>query len=153
MFAYHDWLSLKAGGITRGKLIAFHSRYKYLLFAHQPAAYKALGKLLGDAVEWPLEQLASRYISGLMMGLQHRVSRKNHTNVLQHLQGYFKKQLTPAQKAELQNTIDKYRRGVVPLMSPMTLLQHYLREYPNPYLASQVYLNPHPEDLALRYSL
>ncbi len=153
VFAYHDWLSLKASGITRGKLIAFHSRYKYLLFAHQPSTYKALGKLLGDAVELPLEQLSSRYISGLMQGLQHRVSRKNHTNVLQHLQGYFKKQLTPAQKAELQNTIDKYRRGVVPLMSPMTLLQHYLREYPNPYLASQVYLNPHPEDLALRYSL
>lgn len=153
VFAYHDWLSLKASGITRGKLIAFHSRYKYLLFAHQPSAYKALGKLLGDAVEVPLEQLSSRYISGLMQGLQQRVSRKNHTNVLQHLQGYFKKQLTPSQKAELQNTIDKYRRGVVPLMSPMTLLQHYLREYPNPYLASQVYLNPHPEDLALRYSL
>ena len=153
VFAYHDWLRLQADGISRGKLIAFHSRYKYLLFAHQPAAYKALGKLLGDAVELPLEQLSARYISGLMLGLQHRVSRKNHTNVLQHLQGYFKKQLTPAQKAELQNTIDKYRRGVVPLMSPMTLLQHYLREYPNPYLASQVYLNPHPEDLALRYSL
>ena len=153
VFAYHDWLSLKASGITRGKLIAFHSRYKYLLFAHQPSAYKALGKLLGDAVGVPLEQLSSRYISGLMQGLQQRVRRKNHTNVLQHLQGYFKKQLTPSQKAELQNTIDKYRRGVVPLMSPMTLLQHYLREYPNPYLASQVYLNPHPEDLALRYSL
>lgn len=153
VFAYHDWLALQNSGITRGKLIAFHSRYKYLLFAHQPAAYKSLGKLLGDAVDLPLEALASRYIAGLMQGLQQRVSRKNHANVLQHLQGYFKKQLSPAQKAELQTTIDKYRRGLLPLMSPMTLLQHYLREYPNPYLASQVYFNPHPEDLALRYGL
>lgn len=153
VFAYHDWLTLQNSGITRGKLIAFHSRYKYLLFAHQPAAYKSLGKLLGDAVDLPLETLASRYISGLMQGLQQRVSRKNHANVLQHLQGYFKKYLSAAQKAELQTTIDKYRRGLLPLMSPMTLLQHYLREYPNPYLASQVYFNPHPEDLALRYGL
>ncbi len=153
VFAYHDWLRLKSEGITKGKLIAFHSRYKYLLFAHQPAAYKALGKLLGNTTELSLEQLSARYISGLMQGLQQRVSRKNHTNVLQHLQGYFKKQLTASQKAELHNTIDKYRRGLVPLMVPMTLIQHYLREYPNPYLASQVYLNPHPEDLALRYGL
>ncbi len=112
-----------------------------------------IGKLLGDATELSLEQLSARYISRLMQGLQQRVSRKNHTNVLQHLQGYFKKQLTASQKAELHNTIDKYRRGLVPLMVPMTLIQHYLREYPNPYLASQVYLNPHPEDLALRYGL
>jgi Uncharacterized conserved protein len=153
VFAYHDWLSLKHDGITRGKLIAFHSRYKYLLFAHQPSAYKALGKLLGDSVTFSLEQLSDRYISGLMQGLQHPISRKNHTNVLQHLQGYFKKQLTPEQKTELHNTIDKYRRGLVPLMVPMILLQHYLREYPNPYLTAQVYLNPHPEDLALRYGL
>ena len=153
VFAYHDWLTLQHSGITRGKLIAFHSRYKYLLFAHQPSAYKSLGKLLGDAIDLPLETLAARYISGLMQGLQQRVSRKNHSNVLQHLQGYFKKHLSPSQKAELQTTIDKYRRGLLPLMSPMTLLQHYLREYPNPYLASQVYFNPHPEDLALRYSL
>ncbi len=108
---------------------------------------------MGDAIDLPLETLAARYISGLMQGLQQRVSRKNHSNVLQHLQGYFKKHLSPSQKAELQTTIDKYRRGLLPLMSPMTLLQHYLREYPNPYLASQVYFNPHPEDLALRYSL
>lgn len=153
VFAYHDWQQLVASGITRGKLIAFHSRYKYLLFAHHPATYKSLGRILGDAVQLDNETLAERYISGLMQGLKQRVSRKNHTNVLQHLQGYFKKQLSPAQKSELQLTIDKYRRGLLPLMAPLTLIQHYLREHPNPYLASQVYLNPHPEELALRYSL
>lgn len=153
VFAYHDWLSLVASGITRGRLIAFHSRYKYLLFAHHPSSYKSLGKLLGDSVEMPLEQLAHRYITGLMLGLKNKATRKGHTNVLQHLQGYFKKFLSAEQKAELHALIDKYRRGLVPLMSPMTLIMHYLREYPNPYLSAQVYLNPHPEDLALRYSL
>jgi len=153
VYAYHDWQQLKATGITRGKIISFHSRYKYLLFAHHPASYSLLGKLLGDSVSMPLEQLAERYISGLMQGLKNKATRKGHTNVLQHLQGYFKKTLSPEQKAELHHLIDKYRRGLVPLMSPMTLIQHYLREYPNPYLTSQVYLNPHPEDLALRYSL
>ena len=73
--------------------------------------------------------------------------------MLQHLQGYFKRELSAAQKAEFHDTIDKYRRGILPLLSPMTLLRHYLREYPNAYLQQQVYLNPYPEELALRYGL
>ena len=133
VFAYHDWLTLQHSGITRGKLIAFHSRYKYLLFAHQPSAYKSLGKLLGDAIDLPLETLAARYISGLMQGLQQRVSRKNHSMYYSICRVISKSISAHHKKAELQTTIDKYRRGLLPLMSPMTLLQHYLREYPNPF--------------------
>lgn len=153
VFAYHDWLQMCREPLTKGRLIAFHSRYKYLLLAHQPSSYKLLGKLLGDSVPMPLATLADRYLTEFMQGLRHPVSRKNHTNVLQHIQGYFKRDLSAAQKQELHQVIDKYRRGLVPLFAPLTLLQHYLREYPNQYLVQQVYLNPHPEDLALRYPL
>ena len=153
VFAYHDWQQLCRQGVTRGRLIAFHSRYKYQLLAHHPGAYRELGRYLANMTELPLQHIAERYSTGLMQALRCRATRRNHTNVLQHLQGYFKKQLSTAQKAELQGTIDKYRRGIMPLMAPMTLLQHYLREYPNAYLQQQVYLNPYPEELALRYGL
>jgi uncharacterized protein YbgA (DUF1722 family) len=88
-----------------------------------------------------------------MAALTLRANRRSHTNVLMHLQGYFKRVLTPAQKQELADTIDKYRTGIFPLLVPLTLIRHYLREYPNPYLAEQVYLNPHPDTLKLRYGL
>ncbi len=153
VFAYHDWQRLLASGISRGKLIVFHSRYKYLLLAHHPGAYKELGRYLAVMSELPLEHVVARYASGLMSALKVRASRKNHSNVLQHLQGYFKRELSAAQKAELHGTIDKYRRGILPLLVPMTLLRHYLREYPNSYLQQQVYLNPYPEELALQYGL
>ncbi len=153
VYAYHDWQQLLAGGLDRGKLIAFHSRYKYLLLAHHPAAYKEMGRYLATMSELPLEHVAQRYSAALMAALKVQATRKNHTNVLQHLQGYFKKQLTSRQKAELQETIDKYRRGLLPLLVPMTLLRHYLREYPNGYLQQQVYFCPYPEELALRYGL
>lgn len=136
-----------------GRLIAFHSRYKYLLLAHDPGAYKDLGRYLANMSAWPLEHVLTRYISGLMRALQQRASRKNHTNVLQHLQGYFKRQLSREQKAELQDAIDGYRRGNLPLLVPLTLLKHYQREYPNAYLAEQVYFSPYPAELALRYGL
>jgi len=46
--------------------------------------------------------------------------------------------------------IQSYRAGLVPLIVPITLLNHYIRKFGEPYLASQTYLNPHPIELKLR---
>lgn len=153
VFAYHDWQQLLAKGLSAAGLIAFHSRYKYLVLSHATSHYRTLGRLLADLGREPLETIAGRYIQGLMAALTIRANRRGHTNVLMHLQGYFKRVLTPSQKQELTELIDKYRIGTVPLLVPLTLLRHHLREHPNPYLASQVYLDPHPETLRLRYGL
>ncbi|MGY3943933.1 YbgA family protein [Aeromonas tecta] len=153
VFAYHDWQQLLARGLSAARLIAFHARYKYLVLSHATSHYRTLGRLLADLGQGQLEETAQRYIQGLMTALTLRANRRGHTNVLMHLQGYFKRVLTPSQKRELTETIDKYRLGIVPLLVPLTLLRHYLCEFPNPYLAQQVYLNPHPETLRLRYGL
>ena len=152
VFALHDWQCLRHEGITAARLIAFHSRYKYLLMAHHRDSYQALGKLLSD-LSVDLEHKANAYIEGMMQALSNNVSRKNHTNVLQHLQGYFKQDLSPRQRQELARTIHQYREGILPLLAPITLLRHYLEEHPNDYLRQQVYLNPHPEALRLRYGI
>ncbi|WP_262111382.1 YbgA family protein [Aeromonas sp. Marseille-Q5825] len=153
VFAYHDWQQLCASGITAAALIRFHSRYKYLVLSHATTHYRTLGKLLGNLGKANLQEVADSYIKGLMAALTLRANRRSHTNVLMHLQGYFKRVLTPAQKQELADTIDKYRTGIFPLLVPLPLIRHYLREYPNTYLAEQVYLNPHPDTLKLRYGL
>ena len=150
VFAYHDWQQLCARGLTAAALIEFHSRYKYLVLSHATTHYRALGRLLAHVGKANLQEVAQRYIQGLMTALSVRATRRNHTNVLMHLQGYFKRVLTPEQKQELSDTIDKYRTGIFPLLVPLTLIRHYLREYPNRYLAEQVYLNPHPLELKLR---
>ncbi|MBR9857264.1 MAG: DUF1722 domain-containing protein [Gammaproteobacteria bacterium] len=152
VFALHDWQCLRHEGITAARLIAFHSRYKYLLMAHHRDSYQALGKLLSD-LSGDVEHKANAYIESMMQALSNNVSRKNHTNVLQHLQGYFKRDLSPRQRQELARTIHQYREGILPLLAPITLLRHYLEEHPNDYLHQQVYLNPHPEALRLRYGI
>jgi uncharacterized protein YbgA (DUF1722 family) len=73
-----------------------------------------------------------------------------HTNVLQHAAGYFKRLVTTAEKAELAETIDSFRRGLLPLIVPVTLLAHYTRIYREPWLARQHYLHQHPRELMLR---
>lgn len=151
VYAYHDWHRVKQEGLTRHALIQFHSRYKLLVMAHHQDSYRALGRLLGNLSD-NIEQDATTYFEGFMRALMHHATRKSHTNVLQHIQGYFSSRLTPRQREELSTQISKYRQGLLPLLVPMTLLKHYLGEWEDPYIAQQVYLNPHPEELKLHYA-
>lgn len=150
VYAHHDWHSMMASGVSKHKLIQFHSRYKYLIMAHSTEAYRALGPILAEIKN--VEETAETYFAGFMSALKIKATRKSHTSALQHIQGYFKKQLNKGQKQELTETIIKYREGLVPLLVPITLINHYLREFPTPYIEGQVYLNPHPEELKLRYA-
>ncbi|KAA0875789.1 YbgA family protein [Nitrincola tapanii] len=150
VFAYHDWKSLIAQGLTRKALVQFHTRYKFLLLAHHQAHYRRLGKMIANFSE-DLEADAKAYIHLFMEALSQPATRKNHTNVLQHLQGFFSDKLTPKQTQELTEAIHKYRDGLLPLLVPITLIRHYLNEFDEPYVQDQVYLNPHPEELRLHY--
>lgn len=150
---YAQWLELCRNGLSRGGLIAFHARHKYLLMANNPLGYKRLGRLLGTLSEQPLQQLAEQYIGELMQALTRCATRGSHSNVLQHLSGYFKTVLSAAEKQEMQRLISQYRHGIVPLVVPITLLKHHLGKHPDQYLAQQAYLQPHPENLSLRNAL
>jgi uncharacterized protein YbgA (DUF1722 family) len=55
-----------------------------------------------------------------------------------------------AARAELIAIIDDYRREFVPLIAPITLFRHNLREFDVAYLRGRVYLEPHPKELMLR---
>ncbi|MFJ4154899.1 YbgA family protein [Pseudomonas sp. NPDC089752] len=151
VYAYADWQHVLTEGLSRGALVRFHSRYKYLLMANNPQAYRQLGRLLGSmSREDDPREIGARYFSQLMQALRRCASRGTHGNVLQHLSGYFKGALTSQDKAELQHLIDQYQQGEVPLVVPLTLLKHYLRKHPDPYLLQQAYLQPHPDSLGLR---
>ena len=79
-----------------------------------------------------------------------KLSTAKHTNVLQHIMGYFKKNLSTDEKRELLEVVDEYRQGLIPLIVPVTLMNHYVRKYDEAYLKEQAYLNPHPLELQLR---
>ncbi|MDH0729923.1 DUF523 and DUF1722 domain-containing protein [Pseudomonas sichuanensis] len=154
VYAYADWQQVLQGGLSRGALIRFHARYKYLLMAHNPQAYRSLGKLLGSMTrDHDPEQFGPAYFSQLMQALRRCASRGTHGNVLQHLSGYLRNDLDQADKVELQQIIGQYQQGVVPLVVPLTLLKHHLRCHPDPYLLQQAYLQPHPERLGLRNAI
>ncbi|MCJ2376170.1 DUF1722 domain-containing protein [Vibrio sp. ZSDZ34] len=153
VFALNDFYQSMDGSPSAGKIVAFHSRYKLVLMANHPESYKSLGSLVAKQHLLEPEDFAYQYRTGFMNALKNRSSRKTTTNVLMHIQGYFKRDLTASEKSELARVIDDYRTGLLPILAPLTLLKHYLEKYPNDYLHQQKFLQPHPEELRLRYGL
>ena len=153
VYTYKHWQTLSEQPLRVHRLTQFHAQYKYLLMAHNYEAYRSLGNLLGTFDGEDIQTLADEYILGLMTALKKPASRKNNANTLMHLQGYFKKSLSKIEKQELRDAIDEYRQGLVPLYVPLTLIKHHLKVHPNEYLAKQVYLDPYPNELKLRYGI
>lgn len=150
--ALHEFNQMWQRGLTRAQLIAFHSRYKLLMLAHSQEKYRELGPFVASMSKWDsLEGFAFEYRNRMMELLSQPASRRNHTNVLMHAQGYFRRQLSSPQRQELAELIDRYRCGVQPLLAPITMLKHYMSQYPHPWLTQQRYFDPYPEALRLRY--
>lgn len=150
VFAYRRLRDLFESRWTPGSLVAFHTAHKLTLMAHSIAAYQQLGRLVAAAKDTPRAQLRERYTEGFMTALAAMATPKRHTNVLQHMAGYFKKLLDAPSRAELSSAIEDYRLGLVPLIVPITLMRHHVRHHGMTYLAGQVYLDPHPKELMLR---
>jgi uncharacterized protein YbgA (DUF1722 family)/uncharacterized protein YbbK (DUF523 family) len=150
VFVLKRWREVLAGRQSRGNVVDFHTRHKLLVLSHSPGHYRALGQLVAQAHEFPPEELFSRYQTLLLEALGLKTTLKKNVNVLQHLLGFFKKLLSADEKQELLEVIENYRQEYVPLIVPVTMVNHYVRKYDQPYLKSQYYLNPHPLELKLR---
>jgi uncharacterized protein YbgA (DUF1722 family)/uncharacterized protein YbbK (DUF523 family) len=131
-------------------LVDFHSRHKLLVLAHSPAHATLMGKRVAAGKGRPIREVYADYERLLLEALRLKTTVKKNMNVLQHIMGYFKQQLTADEKQELLEVLDQYGREYVPLIVPVTLLNHYVRKYDEPYLKQQLYLNPHPLVLKLR---
>jgi uncharacterized protein YbgA (DUF1722 family)/uncharacterized protein YbbK (DUF523 family) len=150
VFSYYRWKEFLAAAPTVGRLVDFHSDHKLLMMSHSPQIYREMGVLVAHGTELHLTELLQRYEELFMNGLSfHATSRKN-TNVLQHIMGYFKRQLSNDEKSELLELIGQYHDHLLPLIVPITLLKHYITKYDQKYLKQQVYLMPHPSQLMLR---
>ena len=150
VFAYRRVRSFFAAGWTLGGLVQFHTAHKLILMAHSPKAYAELGRFVANAKRLARDRVQDEYELAFMDALKKLATAARHTNVLHHMLGYLREHLDAAARGELVTLIDDYRRGLVPLIVPVTLLRHYVREFNVAYLRDQIYLEPHPKELMLR---
>ncbi len=150
VFAYSRLRALFGQRWTVGDVVHFHTAHKLQVLAHSPPAYARLGRLVAKARETTRPALRADYVGQFMEALRQPATVPRHVNVLQHIAGYFRKRLDADGRSELASVIDDYRRGLVPLVVPITLLRHHVRHYDVAYLQGQTYLEPHPKELMLR---
>jgi uncharacterized protein YbgA (DUF1722 family)/uncharacterized protein YbbK (DUF523 family) len=150
VFAYDRLRALFDGRWTFAALIAFHTAHKMALLSHSTTAYQALGRLVATGRSLARTDLRSQYEQLFMRTLARPATTARHTNVLTHMAGHLKKLLDAGSRQELAGGIDEYRRELVPLIVPLTLLRHHVRAHQVAYLAGQTYLEPHPRELMLR---
>ncbi|MBS6208694.1 MAG: DUF1722 domain-containing protein [Proteus hauseri] len=144
-FTLFDYQQQVNQSLSKGALIKFHSRYKYLIMAYSQVAYRELGRYIANlSDEIPLDEIASKYQQKLMKALSVAPNREGQTNALMHMAGYFKRVLNSQQRQEMSQTILLYRQGIVPFSKPYDLLQYWLTIYPDDYLINQRYFSPYP---------
>jgi len=150
VFAYRLLAALRESEPPPAAVVEFHTAHKYLLLAHNPAAYARLGRLVAEVARPPRAAWLDGYGERFMRALETRATIPKHVNVLQHIMGFFKKQLSAAEKRELAGVIGDYAAGLVPLVVPITLINHYVARFEVAYVRDQIYLRPHPKELMLR---
>jgi uncharacterized protein YbgA (DUF1722 family)/uncharacterized protein YbbK (DUF523 family) len=150
IFCYKRLRQLLEQNKSRGRIVDFHTKHKLLMLSHSPDLHRKMGKLVGNPEKTLIAGLYAQYQEMLMAALRLKATPKKHINVLYHMMGYFKKELSADEKQELLENISHYRNGHVPLIVPITLINHYVRKYGQAYLAPQYYLHPHPVELKLR---
>ena len=151
IFTLKRWVESIKTGKSKGHLIDFHMRHKLLILAHSEKHERIMGRLVAqNSNRTSLDNVYAQYQVLLMEALRLKATPKKHANVLQHMMGYFKQRLATDEKKELQEIIDQFRQGYIPFIVPVTLINHYVRKYGQPYLQAQHYLDPHPLELQMR---
>jgi uncharacterized protein YbgA (DUF1722 family)/uncharacterized protein YbbK (DUF523 family) len=150
IFAYRRLRNLFRPGWTVGDLVRFHTAEKLQLLAHDPETYRRLGRRVAEAADADREELRRDYSARFMDGYARHTSTGKNLNVLQHMFGYLRDRLSPAERDGVLATLSDYAEGWVPLVVPVTLIRHYVRVHGIEYLEGQHYLQPHPKELLLR---
>lgn len=150
VFAYRRLTALRESAPGPGEIVEFHTAHKYLLLAHSEPHYRRMGRLVAAVKTTPRDRFLDDYGATFMQALMVHATTKKHVNVLQHIMGFFKTDLTAGDKRELLGVIGDFARGLVPLIVPVTLVNHYVAHFDVAYIADQVYLRPHPKELMLR---
>ncbi|MDD5053414.1 MAG: DUF523 and DUF1722 domain-containing protein [Sulfuricurvum sp.] len=150
IFAYDAFERFKASHPTLGDLVRFHTINKFMLQSKDEALYRELGNVVANREEKSLTTLLALYEMGFKTAISRKSSIKRTRNVLEHLVGFFKKELSKSEKETLHTQISDYANKIIPLIVPVSTIHLYANKYNTIYLLDQTFLNPYPKNLSLR---
>jgi len=153
LFAYNAIHKLKDSKPTMKAVVDFHTRNKFLLQAKDEKLYRVLGNIVGNHENLPFNKLFANYEHNFKVAISQKSSIKRNRNVLEHMAGFFKNELSSLEKETLHEQIGNYAKKIVPIITPLSTIKLYAKKYNTGYLLGQTFLEPYPKELALCSSL
>jgi len=150
LFAYDEFEQFKSSNPKLNDLVRFHTVHKFMLQSKDDTLYRELGNIVGNREKFSLEVLMGMYELGFKTAISRKSSIKKTRNVLDHLAGFFKKELTKSEKETLHEQINDFAHKLIPLIVPLSTIHLYAKKYDTQYLLDQTFLSPYPKTLALR---
>lgn len=150
VFAYGDLKQFLKSNPSFNDLVVFHTSYKYLIYAKSEASYKTLGRLVANHEKKQLDEVLSVYKEEFLKAISLKGNIKKTYNVLLHIYGYFKKNITKDEKDHILITLEEYKEKIIPLIAVIKIINLYVKRFDEQYLKAQKFLNPYPKELALR---
>jgi len=150
LFAYRALHTFIESSPMPRDLVAFHASHKFLLQAKDEKLYRQLGNIVANHGQLAFETVLQHYEAGFTEAISRKSSIKRNRNVLEHMAGFFKRDLTPAEKALLHEQINDYAARIIPLITPLSTIKLLASKYETTYLLQQTFLDPYPKELALR---
>lgn len=128
-------------------LVAFHTRHKLQILAHDPARYRQAGRIVAQAGRRPRAATERDYRRIFGEALASVATRGRNANALQHAFGQVGEHLDGPQRRAMMDRIRAYERGELPFGVPVVLLTGHATGGDLDWVAEQTYLNPFPRDL------
>jgi len=150
LFAYEDAMKLHKNIQSMQELVLFHTAYKFLLQSKHEGHYRLLGKIVANHDKKSLLEVTNTYLTLFKKTIAYKGTIGKTVNVLQHMVGFFKKELTSSEKEALHLQIEEFRDEIIPLIAVMSTIEFLAKKYEVQYLLGQKFLNPYPKDLSLR---
>lgn len=150
LFAYDDMKNFAKNASELSELVAFHTAYKFLLLAKNEPIYRELGRIVANHEKLEFTQVLSRYKALFERAIAQKSKIGKTVNVLDHMVGFFKGDLTSDEKGQIRKQINLFKDMIVPLISVISMIKLFAIKHQTHYLLGQKFLDPYPEELALR---
>lgn len=150
LFAYDAFEQFKVCNPAINELVRFHTVNKFILQSKDEKLYRELGNIVANRDNLAFDIVLAMYELGFKTAISRKSSIKKTRNVLEHLAGFFKNELTKDEKKIVQSHINDFADKIVPLIVPVSTIALYAQKYHITYLLDQTFLNPYPKILALR---
>lgn len=131
---HQRWRELGEAGWTASSLMAFHHEHKLFLVARTADAKRRLGRIIAEGFNsgLPAHEVALRYMIEAQSCLQTLVHRGRFAHAMERALARLKLDVASNVRQDIISAIHDYRRGLLPRMAPMMLLNHLARGQGDP---------------------